>query len=544
MPQCGSTSFFFLTVMTRRTLTSILLVALLLGRIPAIAQPQTIDTSDIVILYDNDVHGAVEGYPLMASLRDQMRQLTPNVTLVSCGDFLSGTPYGTVSSGSYLVRLMNAVGYDYVTLGNHEFDFGMQTLQQRVSQLKARVLCCNFSSVGQSRSIYPSYDIRRYGNRKVAFIGITTPDVPTLSTPTFFQGSLGRWLYTFYSTALDSLLQCRVNEAIRDEADYVILIAHVGIKDLPSLVARTSGIDAVLDGHSHSVIPHTILYNRLGKPVLWTSSGAYFHAFGRLVINANGDMTSDLVPRDSVVAFAAGTTAVDDTLAFIRAEFDKQAQAWDGHSTVALRRDDANGSFVDCTLGNYFTDAFRTVAKADIAVMNRGGMRADLLQGDLTLGDFLAAAPFQNRLCLVEMKGQALLDALEMGCRYWPSLGGGFLYVSGLTYEIDPNVDSPVVTDEHGIFLRVEGKRRVCNVRVWNAKKRRYEPLNPKRTYRVAGTDYTLLNKGNGHVFNGARIINADVCPYMSALLVYLDDYLDSIIGDQYLRPEGRIRVL
>ena len=196
--------------MTRRTFTTILLVALLLGRIPAIAQPQTIDTSDIVILYDNDVHGAVEGYPLMASLRDQMRQLTPNVTLVSCGDYLSGTPYGTVSSGSYLVRLMNAVGYDYVTLGNHEFDFGMQTLQQRVSQLKARVLCCNFSSVGQSHSIYPSYDIRRYGNRKVAFIGITTPDVPTLSTPTFFQGSLGRWLYTFYSTALDSLLQCRL----------------------------------------------------------------------------------------------------------------------------------------------------------------------------------------------------------------------------------------------------------------------------------------------------------------------------------------------
>ena len=530
--------------MTRKTSTSVLFVAFLLGRISVVAQPQTIDTSDIVILYDNDVHGAVEGYPLMASLRDQMRQLTPHVTLVSCGDYLSGTPYGTVSSGSYLVRLMNAVGYDYVTLGNHEFDFGMQTLQQRVSQLEARVLCCNFSSVGQSRSIYPSYDIRRYGNRKVAFIGITTPNVPTLSTPTFFQGSLGRWLYTFYPTSLDSLLQCRVNEALHEEADYVILMAHVGIEDLPGLVARTSGIDAVLDGHSHSVIPHTILYNRFGKPVLWTSSGAYFHSFGRLVINANGDMTSDLIPRDSIAVSTASAAAVDDTLAVIRAEFEKRAQAWDGHSAVALRRDDANGSFADCTLGNYFTDAFRTVAKADIAVMNRGGMRADLLQGDLTLGDFWAAAPFQNNLCLVEMTGQALLDALEMGCRHWPSLGGGFLYVSGLTYEIDPTVKTPVVTDEKGIFLRVEGKRRVCNVRVWNAKKRRYELINPKRTYRVAGTDYTLLNKGNGHVFNGVRIIDADVCPYMSALLVYLDDYLDSIIGDQYLRPEGRIRVL
>ena len=530
--------------MKGKTFTTILLVALLLGRIPAIAQPQTIDTSDIVILYDNDVHGAVDGYPLMANLRDQMRQLTPHVTLVSCGDYLSGNPYGTVSLGGYPVRLMNAVGYDYVTLGNHEFDFGMQTMKQRVSQLNAQVLCCNFSSVGQVRSIYPSYDIRRYGNRKVAFIGITTPNVPTLSTPTFFQGSLSRWLYTFYPTALDSLLQCRVDEVLHEGADYVILIAHVGSDDLPGLVARTSGIDAVLDGHSHSVIPHTILYNRLGKPVLWTSSGAYFHAFGRLVINANGDMTSDLVPRDSVAVSASGATAVDDTLAVIRAEFDNRAQEWAGRSDVALRRDDATEGFADCTMGNYFTDAFRTVAEADVAVMNRGGMRVDLLQGDLTMGDLWAAAPFLNKLCLVEMTGQALLDALEMGCRHWPSLGGGFLYVSGLTYEIDPTVESPVVTDKNGIFLRVEGKRRVCNVRVWNAKKRRYEPLNPKRTYRVAGTDYTLLNRGNGHVFNGARIIKDNVCSYTSALLIYLNDYLDSIIGDQYLRPEGRIRVL
>ena len=530
--------------MKGKTFTTILLVALLLGRVSAIAQPQTIDTSDIVILYDNDVHGTVAGYPLMANLRDQMRQLTSHVTLVSCGDYLSGNPYGTVSLGGYPVRLMNAVGYDYVTLGNHEFDFGMQTMKQRVSQLNAQVLCCNFSSVGQVRSIYPSYDIRRYGNRKVAFIGITTPNVPTLSTPTFFQGSLSRWLYTFYPTALDSLLQCRVDEVLHEGADYVILIAHVGSDDLPGLVARTSGIDAVLDGHSHSVIPHTILYNRLGKPVLWTSSGAYFHAFGRLVINANGDMTSDLVPRDSVAVSASGATAVDDTLAVIRAEFDNRAQEWAGRSDVALRRDDATEGFADCTMGNYFTDAFRTVAEADVAVMNRGGMRVDLLQGDLTMGDLWAAAPFLNKLCLVEMTGQALLDALEMGCRHWPSLGGGFLYVSGLTYEIDPTVESPVVTDKNGIFLRVEGKRRVCNVRVWNVKKRRYEPLNPKRTYRVAGTDYTLLNKGNGHVFNGARIIKDNVCSYTSALLIYLNDYLDSIIGDQYLRPEGRIRVL
>ena len=526
-----------------KLLPVILFAIFLLGRIPSVAQPQTIDTSDIVILYDNDVHGAVEGYPLMASFRDQMQRLTPNVVLVSCGDFLSGSAYGSLSNGSYLVRMMNAVGYDFVTLGNHEFDFGIPMLQRRVSQLSAQVLCCNFSNVGQFRSVYPSNDIRRYGKRKVAFIGLTTPTVPTSSTPTFFQDSLGRWLYTFCPTALDSLLQCRVNEVLHEGADYVILVAHVGKYDMPDIVARTSGIDAVLDGHTHSVIPHTILYNKLGKPVLWTSTGAYFHAFGRLVINANGDMTSDLVPRDSIAPLASAT-AVDDTMAVIRAEYERIALRPVGHAAVALRRDDATDHHADCTLGNFFTDAFRIVAGADIAVMNQGGMRTDIPQGDLTFGDLYTAAPFNNRLCLVEMTGQALLDALEMGTRRWPSFGGGFLQVSGLTYEITPAKNNPVVTDDNGIFLRVEGRRRVCNVRVWNSRKHRYEPINPKRTYRVAGTDYTLLSNGDGHVFKGVRVINPDICPYAGALEIYIQEHLGGNVSDRYLRPEGRIRVL
>ena len=528
----------------KKILPVFLFVTLLLGHIQTVAQPQTIDTSDIVILYDNDVHGAVEGYPLMASFRDQMRLLTPHVALVSCGDFLSGSAYGSLSNGGYLVRMMNAVGYDFVTLGNHEFDFGIPMLQHRVGQLSAQVLCCNFSNVGQYRSIFPGYDIRRYGNRKVAFIGLTTPTVPTSSTPTFFQDSLGRWLYTFYPTALDSLLQCRVNEVLHEEADYVILVAHVGKYDIPDIVARTSGIDAVLDGHTHSVIPHTILYNKLGKPVLWTSTGAYFHAFGRLVINANGDMTSDLVPRDSIAAYAASATAVDDTLAVIRAEYERVALRSVGYTAVTMSRDDATDHHADCTLGNFFTDAFRIVAGADIAVMNQGGMRTDIPQGDLTFGDLYSAAPFNNRLCLVEMTGQALLDALEMGSRCWPSFGGGFLQVSGLTYEIAPTKNCPVVTDENGLFLRVEGRRRVCNVRVWNSQKRRYEPLNPKRTYRVAGTDYTLLSNGDGHVFNGVRVINPDICPYANALEIYIREHLGGNVGDRYSRSEGRIRVL
>lgn len=506
-----------------------------------LAQPQTIDTSDIVILYDNDVHGAVEGYPLMASLREQMQRLTPHVSVVSCGDFLSGSAYGSLSSGGYLVRMMNAVGYDYATLGNHEFDFGIPMLKQRTAQLEAQTICCNFSAAGQDHSIYDAFVIKHYGKRSLAFVGVTTPSTPTSSTPIYFQDSLGQWVYSFYPDKIDSLLQCRVDEVRRAGADYVVVLAHVGKDDLPDIVAHTSGIDVVLDGHSHSVIPHTILYNRLGKAVLWSSTGAYFHNIGRLVINAHGDMRSELIPCDSVEITA---TEVNDTLAVVRAEYDRIALRKVGECAVDLKRDMVSGQLVDCTLGNFFADAFRAVARADVGVMNRGGMRTDLPHGDLTFGDLYTAAPFNNKLCLVEMTGQALLDALEMGCRTWPRFGGGFLQVSGLTYEIIASRPTPVVTDENGLFLRVVGKRRVQNVRVWNAQSHRYELLNPKKIYRVAGTDYTLLKNGDGHVFGGVRVVDADICPYANALEMYISQFLGGRVDERYAHSEGRIRVL
>ena len=219
----------------------------------AVGQPASVKEGDIVVLYENDVHGSIEGYPLMAAMRDKMLKLTPHVAVVSCGDFLSGTPLGSVSRGRYLVRMMNAVGYDYVTLGNHEFDFGIDTLARRMEELSATVLCGNFASMADGASYYLCHAVRQFGGVKVAFVGVTTPGVPTSSTPLFFQDGQGHWLYTFYPTALDSVVQQCVDEVRRQGADYVVLLSHIGDPDLPKLVAATTGIDVVLDGHSHSV---------------------------------------------------------------------------------------------------------------------------------------------------------------------------------------------------------------------------------------------------------------------------------------------------
>ena len=522
-------------------LFSIMLLCLMAsGQAPALGQNAAVSDGDIVILYENDVHGAVEGYPLMAAMRDEMRQKTPYVSVVSCGDFLSGTSLGSVSHGRYIVRMMNAVGYDYVTLGNHEFDFGIDTMNLRMSQLTATTLCCNYSDLRDGSSRFKGYEIRQYGSVSVAFVGLTTPHVPTSSTPIYFQDSTGNWLYTFYAQQLELVLQKAVDDARSHGADYVVVLSHVGEVDLPGIVEATRGIDVVLDGHSHSVIPQSILYNRDAQEVLWTSTGSRFKYIGRLVITPQGKMWSELLPTSQMTL---PLTAVADTLRAIRQEYAAVGQREVGRSDVQLWRKGREGDYVDSPLGNFFSDAFRALTHAEVGLANAGGIRCDIDKGQLVFDDIFSAAPFDNRLCLVEMSGEALMDALEMGCRRWPKIGGGFLHVSGLMYTIDTTVRSTVVCDENDVFMRVGSDRMVKNVRVWDAEKQQYLPLDSQRIYRVAGCDYTLLQQGDGHVFRGIKVTRQNICSDVEALEVYLRDCLNGVVGDRYAHTQGRIKV-
>lgn len=524
-----------------KKLNRLFLIVFLWMTLPSavMGQPASVSDGDIVILYDNDPHGAIEGYPLMAALRDQMRTLTSHVSVVSCGDFLSGTPIGSVSRGRYLIRLMNAVGYDYITLGNHEFDFGIDTLSQRMSELSAAVLCGNFYSLADGTYPYPCAAIHQYGGVKVAFIGVTTPTAPTSSTPMFFQDSMGAWRYTFSPNSLDSLVQRCVDDVRGQGADYVVVLSHLGDSDLPQLVAATSGIDIVLDGHSHSVIPHTLLRDREGKEVLWTSTGSRFSHIGRLVIPRRGRPTSELLPTSAMLP---AVNAVADTLRAILQAYDSIAHHPVGRSPVRLYRRGHEDNRYDAPLGNFFCDAFLALVDADLALMNSGGIREDVRAGELRFGELYAAAPFDNKLCLVEMSGQSILDALEMGCLYFPKTGGGFLYVAGLKYEMDTLQPSTVVCDENGVFVRVEGARRVKHVTVFDKVRQQWLPLDPARIYRVAGCDYTLLRQGDGHRFPDVKVVNPAVCPYVEALEKYLRDYLGGVVDERrYAHPQGRI---
>ncbi len=520
----------------------LLLLVLWVLLLPTVeAQTFPVYEDDIVILYDNDVHGAIEGYPVMAGVRDSIKRLSPHTVLVSCGDFLSGTSLGSYSQGGYIVRLMNAVGYDYYTLGNHEFDYGLPLLQQRVSQLKAEPLCCNFSEIRTGAHLFASSLYRMLGDKVVAFVGITTPAAATTSTPTFFQDSLGNWLYTFHPDQLDTLVQAQVNNLRRRGASYVVLISHIGEYDLPQIVANTTGIDVVLDGHSHSVIPHTLLRNRDGQPVLWTSTGSKFRNIGQVVISpSRGAIYSDLL---RVNELGVSSSVVADTLEVIQKEYAAVGSRIVGRTESAVSRDSDQEDCLDTPLGNLCTDAFRLLSGAQVGLMNRGGIRDDLPAGDLCFNDLYTAFPFNNKVAVVEMSGQCLLDALEMGLRGWPLKSGGSLQVSGITFEVDPSLPDPVVLDENGIFLRVDGRRRVREVKVWNDQTQRYEPLRPQQRYTVCGCDYFLFSQGDGHRFYDLRVLQPSLGLYVKVVEEYLEKQLGGVVGPQYFVPQGRIKV-
>lgn len=502
-----------------------------------------VDEQDIVILYDNDPHCELAGYPKMATLRQQMSATTEYVTTVSVGDFLSGNVYGSVSKGGYVVRLMNATGYDYVTLGNHEFDYTVQTMMDTLERLTAKVLCCNFRRTTDNSAVYAGYDIKNYGGRKVAFVGVTTPSSITTSTPAYFRDSEGNICYTFCPHNLPDIVQAQVNQARNEGAVYVVLLSHVGSNDnaVQQLIASTYGINVVLDGHSHAIIPQSHIANRKGEQVLLTSSGTKFQNIGRVVIKSDGTITSELVSTSEL----SDNATVKDLLDRITENYSTMAARHIGVSQVALRATDDNGNTIvrtqECTIGNFCADAMRAVFEADIAVVNGGGIRNSINVGEITFNDIYSVFPYNNSCSLIQVRGQEILDALELSCRDIKSYFGGFLQVSGIRFKADTTITSSVVLDENGTFVRVDGSRRIHDVEVWDKASQSYQPLNPNATYTLASNDYIALNQGNGYVFPSAEVLRPSMCSDLEVLERYISEHLSGIIGTQYSAPEGRI---
>lgn len=523
---------------------------------PAPAVPEGL--KDIVILYTNDAHCAVTegtGYAGLANIKNALIAAGKTVLLVDNGDAVQGAAIGTLSKGEYLIDMMNKLGYDVATPGNHEFDYTMEQFFVLRDKADFPYISANFVDK-DGKPVLDPYVVKEVNGVKIGFVGASTPKTITTSTPTYFQDGNGNYIYGFLNDATGegvyTAIQQAVDAARADGAEYVILMAHLGIEmdcqpwTSSDVINNTTGIDAVLDGHSHSVIESELVKNKDGRDVVLTSTGAKLANIGCLTFEEGKVVTrlinDNMTDGQSMSAFideinsqfeellneVVASTDVDLTI------FDPTEVDSEGKPVRIVRRMETN-------LGDLCADAYRALSGADVAFVNGGGVRASIPAGDITYGQIIQVHPYGNEMCVIEVTGQQILDALELGASGLPGESGGFLQVSGMTYEINMNVESTVTRDDNKMFTGVAGDRRVQNVTIGG------EPLDPEATYTLASHNYMLKSAGDGYsMFEGCNLLQDSVMIDNQVLINYIRDNLGGVVGEPYANPygEGRITII
>ena len=492
------------------------------------------DKSDVTILYTNDVHTYIDKqspkltYAAIADLKQSYQDAGKDVLLVDAGDHVQGTAYGSMDEGASIIKLMNAAGYDVATPGNHEFDYGMDRAKAIMKEADFPYLSCNWVDLRTGLRVLPSVKVFVRGGRRIAFVGVTTPETFTKSTPAYFMDKAQRkYIYDIQGGEDGKKLYDAVQKAIDKAkllADVVIGLGHLGVDPSSSpwtseeVIAHTSGFDAFIDGHSHTVMESKQVQDASGKAVTLTQTGSYFANVGEMTIAADGTITTKLIPTHegmdaTIAAMQTGwVNTVDDMLGEKIAVGDSDFYVTDpAAGKRRIRSAETNlGDFVADGIYAYFNEVEKL--HCDVAIMNGGGIRADVPAGDWTFKTCKQISPFGNVACLMSVTGKQIQDALEFAARFAGEGGkenGGFLQVAGATYEIHTDIPNTVQTDEKNVWIgSATGTPRVQNVKIYDKASGSYLPLDPGATYALAGMNYTLRNLGDGFaMFDGAELI-------------------------------------
>lgn len=549
----------------KKFLAFLLALTMLLG-VSALAEENApLFQQDVMILFTSDVHCGIEsnfGYAGLAMVRDAYKNAGYHVLLVDNGDSIQGEPVGTMTTGEANIKLMNAVGYDIATMGNHEFDYGMERFFELSKMANFPYVSCNFNKGGELQ--FAPYVVKEFDGVKIAFVGISTPKTLTSSTPKYFQDENGNFIYGFFEDetgeGLYNAVQKAADDARAEGATFVVALAHLGNEDecrpftYADVIANTTGINALLDGHSHDT-NHVEMRNKARETVLRQGCGTKMEGIGYLKIAAkDGAMEAGVMmwnnddfnatqlyqlDTDVTKAVAEATETLNVKLAEVVAKTDVEltindpvAKTEEGKPVRIIRNAETN-------LGDLCADAYRYVSGADIAFVNGGGIRVSIKEGDITLNDILKVHPFGNALCVCEATGQQILDALEFGAKDVPGEFGGFLQVSGLTYEIHTYLPSTVKMDEKRMFVGVEGEYRVKNVMVGG------EPLDLEKIYTLASHNYMLQGQGDGYtIFEDNVYTQESVMLDNQVLITYITEGLNGVVGADYANPYGQGRIV
>ncbi len=524
----------------------------------------------VTVLYTNDVHTYIDGdirYSQVAALKDSYA----NALLVDAGDAIQGTAYGSMDKGKTIIDLMNAAGYDLATLGNHEFDYGMEgRINATDVWAKFPYVSCNFYNEAngvKGEPVLDAYKVFEVNGLKIAFIGVTTPESFTKSTPAYFQDGKGNYIY---GISAEEALYADVQKAIdaaSAEADLIIALGHLGIDSVSvpntsrDVIANTTGLDAFIDGHSHSTVVSETVTDKGGNAVVLTQTGEYLGAVGVMSIAADGTITTELVTDLSAVTPDAEVAAleekwiadVDGKLGEVIGKTDIVFDNYDADGQRLVRKQNTNtGKFAADALYYLFDNMGLDV---DLAIMNGGGVRNKTITGDISYKTCKEIHTFGNVACLQTVTGQQVLDALEWGAKgVGASENGGFLHVSGIKYTVDSTIPCTVQADDKGVWCGgPTGEYRVKDVQVLNKDTGKYEALDLNAKYNMAGYNYTLRDLGDGFaMFAGA----VNVLDYVMEDYMVLANYVQSfpagkdglpvVAGAEYeaLSDEERITIV
>lgn len=542
---------------TRRLLALLLAMGMMLALTVTAGAEEVTTTAaknEITVIYTNDVHTYIDktlSYATVSAMKQDYQKAGKQVLLVDAGDHIQGTAYGGMDEGKTIVQLMNAAGYDIATLGNHEFDYGMARALATVKEAEFPYVSCNFYHEKNGVAgdpVLESYKVFDMNGTKVAFVGITTPESFTKSTPAYFQDANGKYIYGIAAGKDGSALYAAVQKAIdaaSKEADYVIALGHLGIDPSSKpwtseeVIAHTTGLDAFIDGHSHSTVEGKQVKDKAGNTVVLTQTGTAFAAIGEMTIAADGTITTKLTKEyegsDATVAALQKTwmDKVEGMLGAKIAETDIEFTIKDAEGNRAVRKGATNLFDLNADAFYWYINEVANL-DCDVAVMNGGGVRETIAAGDWTYKSCKTVNPFGNVLCLMKVPGQMILDALEFGSRDTPDAEcGGFLSAAGLTYEIDSTVTYTGSQDDKGVWQAgPTGEYRVRNVKIYNKTTGTFEPLDVKKTYTLGGINYTLRNQGDGfNMFQesaGMELVMEGIAMEYEAFAAYLKAFKDT----------------
>ena len=526
-------------------------------------------SDDIVILHINDVHCGINntiGYDGYILYYDELKTIYKNVIKVDVGDNIQGGLIGSISDGSAIIKIMNKVGFDVATLGNHEFDYGIEQLLKLEDNITSKYICANFCYRKNKTTIFNPYKIINAGDKKIGFIGVLTPITYSKTYLSTLKDKNGEPIYDFLTDnngqELYDTIQKYINILKKEEkVDYIILLAHIGMQkngykteyNTDDLIFNLEGVDAILDGHTHAIY-NTTSKDKKGNDININQVGTNLQAVGTLILKKEGNINSEIIseipePKNKINATKVNrdnkerwvNKEMNNFINNLYNEYNDELNIQYGHSNFDFIIKPTDDSipycrYQECTLGNLITDAIKTLGNGELTIINGGSIRNNLYKGNLTRGEIINALPWFNNIVLKRVTGQCILDALEYGVSKLPN-GGGLLQVSGITFKADIGINSSVLTDANGMFVNVTGKRRVYNVKING------EDLDINKTYNASLIEYNANGGGGYSMFVPFNVSNESLITDTDALCFFIKNNLNGTIPEEYKDTQKRINL-